>query len=108
MGATLCTIGWLKSSLPASSLVLYFVVSVMGSLLCLLSSVSWFFSPLLLMLGLFLIMGLAPFHFWVMPTLSYFSLPSLVFFLGPLKLGYLFLFIRGSPSFLPLPFLSFL
>jgi len=106
--ATLCTCGWLKSILPASVLVLYFVVSVMGSLLCLVSSSPTFLSPLLLLLGLFLIIGLAPFHFWVLPALSYFSLPSLVMFLGPMKLGYLFLFIQSYPCPLILPFISFL
>jgi len=106
--STLCTCGWLKSMLPSSVLVLYFVVSVLGSLFCLLSSAPIPGSSLLLLLGLFLIMGLAPFHFWVLPALSYFSLPSLVFFLGPMKLGYLFLFVQSCPNLHIVPFISFL
>ena len=106
--ATLCTCGWLKSFLPSSVLVLYFIISVMGSLFCLLASVPHPISAFLLTLGLTLIIGLAPFHFWILPALNYFFLPSLVFFLGPMKLGYLFLLTRSSSSPLILPFFSFM
>lgn len=96
--ATLCSVGWLRSFLPSSTLALYFVVSVMSSLLFLMSFVDVAFSPLFLCLSLFLIMGLAPFQFWVLSLLSHLSSFPLITFLGPTKLGYLFLVICHSRS----------
>jgi len=93
---SLCS--WLKPKVPASSLVLYFVVSVLGSLLFLLSCVDSHFYSLVLQLSLLLKLGLAPFQFWVFCVLSHLRPGPLCFFLGPCKLGLLFLFVNiGSP-----------
>lgn len=104
--ATLCSVGWLRSLLPSSTLALYFVVSVMSSLLFLMSFVDVAFSSLFLCLSLFLIMGLAPFQFWVLSLLSHLSSLPLITFLGPTKIGYLFLTISHSRSSLSLGTIS--
>jgi len=58
---TLCTVGWLKYSLPSQSLLLYFLVSVQGSLVFLISC--WFGVTLVYVLSLFVLLGLPPFQF---------------------------------------------
>ena len=106
--STLCTCGWLKSFLPPSSLVLYFLVSALGTLIFFIRPCVPLLFNSILVLGLFLILGLAPFQFWVLPVLIHFPLPSLIAFLGPLKLGYLFILVGASSASLCLPFFSFL
>jgi len=106
--SSLCTLGWLKSFLPSSSLALYFVVSVLGSLIFLLSQGFSYTRHILMCLGLFLIMGFAPFQFWVLPILAHLTRATLITFLGPAKLGYLFLAIGHSSCSAVLPIFSFL
>ena len=60
---TLSACGWLKTSLPRDALVLYFVVSVLGGLLFLVSSCEFQFSSVLLQLALLLKIGFFPFQF---------------------------------------------
>lgn len=74
----------------------------MSSLLFLMRFVDVAFSSLFLCLSLFLIMGLAPFQFWVLSLLSHLSSLPLITFLGPTKIGYLFLTISHSRSSLSL------
>lgn len=95
---TLCLTSWLKAKLPARSLVLYFVVSVLGSLSFLISCCGLPCSSILLQLSILLKLGLAPFQFWVHSVLSHLDMLSLCFFLGPTKFGLLFLLVCGSPS----------
>jgi len=98
---TLSTCGFLKPKLPSSSLTLYFVVSVLGSLLFLVSSGALSLSGLLLQLSLLLKIGLAPFQFWVSSVLRCLDLVSLFLFLGPMKSGFLFLWLSATcPSYL--------
>ena len=91
---SLSTCGWLKSKLASDALVLYFVISVMGSLLFLLRCRDGFLSSLLLQFSLFLKMGYAPFQFWIHKVLRQLDVPSLLFFLGPLKVGLLWLVVN--------------
>ena len=86
---SLSVCGWLKPKVSSDALVLYFVVSVVGSLLFLVSSSGGFFTSILLQLSLLLKIGIAPFQFWVFKILAALPVPSLCFFLGPLKVGLL-------------------
>jgi len=86
--------GWLKSKVPSDALVLYFVVSALGSLLFLLSCSEFALSNILLQLALLLKLGLAPFQFWAFKVLCHLEITSLCFFLGPLKFGLLWLIVR--------------
>jgi len=86
--------GWLKTKIPSDALVLYFIVSALGSLLFLLSCSGIVLSNLLLQLALLLKLGLAPFQFWVFKVLSPLNITSLCFFLGPLKVGLLWLLVN--------------
>jgi len=90
---TLCVCGWLKPKVESDALVLYFVVSVLGRLLFLVSCSGVFWSRLLLQLGLLLKLGMAPFQFWVYKVLRTIDIPTLCFFLGPLKVGLLWLVV---------------
>jgi len=92
---SLSVCGWLKTLVPSGTLVLYFVVSVIGSLLFLVSCRSVFFSRLLIQLALLLKLGLAPFQFWVFKVIFSLDLSRLCFFLGPLKVGHLWLFVNA-------------
>ena len=80
---------WLKSKVTTEAIILYFVVSVLGSLVFLVSCSELWFSCTLLQLSLMLKLGLAPFQFWVFKVLSPLDMSSLCFFLGPLKFGLL-------------------
>ena len=80
---------WLKTKVTTDAIVLYFVVSVLGSLVFLVSWSGQSFSIALLQLSLMLKLGLAPFQFWVFKVLSPLDLSSLCFFLGPTKVGLL-------------------
>lgn len=105
---TLSTCGWLKTKVPRDALVLYFVVSVLGGLLFLISSCEFCFSCVLLQLALLLKLGFFPFQFWALKVLLPLDLVSTCFFLGPLKLGLLFLFLDISRPSTILLFLSLL
>jgi len=102
---TLCLSSYTSSLLPSSSLILFFAVSELGSLLFLLGSILDGQSCLVIALSLLLKLGFAPFHFWVFPVLSHLSVPSLFFLIGPSKLGLLHLFVSvcGSYFFLCFP-----
>lgn len=98
---SLSVCGWLKPTLSSDALVLYFVVSVLGGLLFLISCIDSELSSLVLQLSLLLKLGLAPFQFWVYKVLSQLGLGKLCFFLGPLKVGLLWLLVNiPSPSFI--------
>merc|ERR1712212_1406594 len=86
---TLSICGWLKTKVTRDALVLYFVISVVSSLLFLLRSGIHSLSPTFLHLALLLKLGIAPFHFWVYKVIVHLPLFTLCIFLGPLKLGIL-------------------
>lgn len=89
MLGTLSICGWLKTKVTSDALVLYFVISVISSLLFLLRSGEHPLSPIFLHFALLLKLGMAPFHFWVYKVIVHLPLPTLCIFLGPLKLGIL-------------------
>lgn len=91
---SLSVCGWLKTKVPSDALVLYFVVSALGRLLFLVSCSEFVLSNILLQLSLLLKLGLAPFQFWVFKVLLPLNIPSLCFFLGPLKVGLLWLLVN--------------
>lgn len=97
---------WLKSHIFYSSTVLFFVVSVLGGLFFLLSRIDTHLQGVLLIVSLFLKIGVFPFHFWVLRVLCDLGTSALCFFLGPAKVGYLFLLVSSSPSHLGLPLLA--
>jgi len=98
---TLSTCGWLQPKIPSRFLVLYFVVSVLGGLLFLLSCGNFYFSTLILQLSLLLKLGLAPFQYWVYSVIQSLGVSDTCLFLGPFKLGLLYLLVCvGSVSFL--------
>ena len=98
---SLSVCGWLKAFLSSDALVLYFVVSVLGGLLFLISSIESILSSLVLQLALLLKLGIAPFQFWVFKVLSQLELGQLCFFLGPSKVGFLWLLVNISfPSYI--------
>jgi len=106
---TLSISSWLKAHCQFRSLVLYFIASVLGGLLFLLSSLVSSLSGFLLSLSLFLKLGLFPFHFWVITVLRDLSLVYLCFFLGPAKFGLIFLLVNShfpsiNPAFIALVF----
>jgi len=92
---SLSVCGWLKTKVASDTLVLYFVVSVIGSLLFLVSCSAVYFTSLLIQLSLLLKLGLAPFQFWVFKVINSLDLPRLCFFLGPLKVGILWLVVNA-------------
>lgn len=91
---SLSVCGWLKTKIPSDALVLYFVISVLGSLIFLVRCSGVYFSSFLLQLSLLLKLGLAPFQFWVYKVLSSIDMTRLCFFLGPLKVGLLWLIVN--------------
>jgi len=103
---SLSVCGWLKAKVSTDALVLYFVVSVVGSLLFLISTREVFCSRLIIFLALLLKLGLAPFQFWVFKVLATLDMSRLCFFLGPLKVGLLWLSISLVHPSLPLASLS--
>lgn len=74
--------------------MLYFVISVMGSLLFLVASSEVFCTRLFLQLALLLKLGLAPFQFWVFKVLCTLDISRLCLFLGPIKVGLLWLSVN--------------
>jgi len=98
---SLSVCGWLKSKVCTDALVTYFVISVLGSLLFLVCCNGSFSSFFTLQLALTLKLGMAPFQFWVYKVLSSLRVADLCFFLGPSKLGLLWLLVSiHSPSLL--------
>jgi len=98
---SLSACGWLKAKVTADALVLYFIISVLGSLVFLVSCSGVLFSSILLQMSLLLKIGLAPFQFWVLKVLCKLDISSLCFFIGPIKVGLLWLVVNVSyPSFL--------
>lgn len=91
---SLSVCGWLKPKIPSDALVLYFVVSALGRLLFLVSCSEFVLSNILLQLALILKLGFAPFQFWVFKVLFPLNITSLCFFLGPLKVGLLWLIVN--------------
>ena len=69
------------------------MVSVLGSLLFLVRCSESFISGILLQLSLLLKLGMAPFQFWVYKVLQSLSIAELCFFLGPNKVGLLWLLV---------------
>jgi len=99
---SLSVCAWLKTKVPSDALVLYFVISVLRSLLFLLSCVTHTLASHVLLVALLLKLGIAPFQFWVYKVLRPLSVGSLCFFVGPLKFGALWLLVTLSSPALPL------
>ena len=98
---SLSVCGWLKPKICSDALVTYFVISVLGSLLFLVCCSGSFVSLFILQIALSLKLGIAPFHFWVYKVLSSLRVSDLCFFLGPSKVGLLWLLVSmHSPSLL--------
>ena len=97
----------MKPKIEPSILVTYFIVSVLGSLLFLASTVAPAYLSLLFGLSLFLLIGMPPFHFWLLALLPSLDLPSTILFLGPMKSGYILLLLSSQESFFPLGLLAF-
>jgi len=96
---SLSVLGWLKPKVAPDALVLYFLVSSLGRLLFLVSCREFVLSSILLQLSLLLKLGLAPFQFWVFKVLSNLHIAPLCFFLGPHKVGLLWLVVNiAHPS----------
>jgi len=106
--STLTTCAWLKPKVRAVPLTLYFVISVLGSLLFLLSCCNFPLSGIVLQLSILLKLGLAPFHFWIQSLICSLDLSSLFIFLGPSKTGLLWLLVNVSHCSLFLSLPSFL
>jgi len=92
LGSVTTTV-WLKNKVGTHPLSVYFISTICGSLLFLLSSLPVPGSNLILILSLLLLLGVAPFHFWTLKLLPFFSFQTTILFLGPLKTGYLFVLI---------------
>lgn len=105
---TLTITAWLSSYADSCCLCVYFLVSVLGGILFLLSALETFFSSFLLQCAITLKLGLAPFHFWVFNLLRFLPLPSLCIFLGPAKAGLLWVLVSSHSISLPFASLSLL
>jgi len=101
------TCGWLRPKICSTSLVQYFVVSVLGGLIFLVGTFDSPLSSTAQQLALLLKLGYAPFQFWIYNVLSSLDAGSLCLFLGPFKFGILFLFSTISSSSLVLCVASF-
>jgi len=99
--STLSFVGWLKGQVDSSALSLFFVASLVSSLLFLLGTLSGPFSHILIQLSILLKLGYAPFQFWVYKMLPVMKTSCLVLFLGPFKLGFLALFSSLNSTFTP-------
>lgn len=98
---SLSVCGWLKPKVTSDALVTYFVVSVLGSLLFLVRCSTSSLSSILLQLSVLIKLGMAPFQFWVYKVLRPLRILDLCFFLGPNKVGLLWLLVSiCSPSLL--------
>jgi len=87
--------------------VSYYIPSVIGGLLWLVGSFSYPFLPYLIFFGLSLKLGLFPFTGWAVTVCLGLNPLQLFFFLGPLKVGPLYLIVFSTPVCVPLSFLSF-
>jgi len=99
--STLSFVGWLKGQINSSALSLFYVASLISSLLFLLGTLSGSFSHILIQLSILFKLGYAPFQFWVYKILPLLKFNSLVLFLGPFKIGFLMLFSQLNSSFTP-------
>jgi len=99
--STLSFVGWLKCQINSSALSLFFVASLISSLLFLLGTLSGPFSHILIQLSILLKLGYAPFQFWVYKILPLMNFNNLVMFLGPFKFGFLMLFSHLNCTFTP-------
>jgi len=88
--------------------VSYYVPALAGGTLWLVGSLSFEGSCLLTFIGLCLKLGLFPFHGWAVLVRSGLCQRHLFIFMGPLKLGLLFLLLFGSCSFALHSFFCFL
>jgi len=105
---TLSTIGYFKLFLPAHSLVLLFICSVVGGLLFLYGSLHPTSYSLIPNIGLLLKLGLAPFHFWMLKVVVFVTeFPSFIL-LGLMKVGPILLLIDCSSFTLVWGLLSFI
>ena len=99
--STLSFVGWLKGQVSSSALSLFFVASLISSLLFLLGTLSGPFTHILIQLSILLKLGYAPFQFWVYKILPQLKFNNLVLFLGPFKFGFLMLFSHLNSTFTP-------
>jgi len=104
---TLSSIGYFKPFLPAQTLVLLFICSVVGGLLWLVGSLHPLSDRLFPTIGLLLKLGLAPFHFWMFKVVVFVTEFSSFILLGLMKVGPLFLLIDCSSFTLVWGLLSF-
>jgi len=95
---TITTTGWLSISISPIPLSIYFISSVLGGLLFVFSSISSSIPPFFTFTSLLLLLGFFPFQFWSFSVLSHLSLFRVCIFLGPIKLGYLWLLLE-SPTY---------
>jgi len=96
---TLSTTGWLKSQVHASSLATYFIISAIGRLIYLLSTIYNGPASLLTCLSILLLIGIFPFQFWIFKVISQLKPFSLFIFLGPMKFGYVYLLVSNLLNF---------
>lgn len=87
--------------------VSYYIPSVIGGLLWLVGSFCYPFLPYLIFFGLSLKLGLFPFTGWAVTVCLGLNHSQLFFFLGPLKVGLLYLIVFSTPVCVPLSLLSF-
>jgi len=87
---------WLKTKADPSSVIIYFIISVLGSLIFLCSCLGTPLSGTFLQIALLLKLGFPPLHFWVVKLILGLELISLCNFLGPFKLGLLWLYFSNS------------
>merc|ERR1739838_110067 len=94
----------LRSRTDVKIAVAYFIPALTGGLLWLVGISSPLFSSTLTLLGLLMKLGLFPFHGWALTVCLGLSTFDLFLFLGPLKLGllYLAIFETTVPVFLSL------
>jgi len=100
--------GLLSLSLTPVPLATFFVSSVLGGLLFIISSFRSSVPALLSGLALMLCLGFFPFQFWSLVVLSHLPLRVSCFFLGPMKLGYFFLLLDLNISICSLGMIALL
>merc|ERR1712142_175080 len=88
--------------ISATSLATYFIVSAIGSLIYLLSTIYNGPASLLTCLSILLLIGIFPFQFWIFKVISFLKPWSLFVFLGPMKFGYIFLLVSNYLNFITL------
>jgi len=103
---SLCSLGYLKSSLSGPSLSLFFLCRALGTLIFFLSCALDSCFSYLSGLGLLLSMGFPPFQYWSLSIVRSLDISRLFIFLGVIKSGYLFLYISSYCSFFYLSAIS--